>query len=148
MPLLAVIVGMQTATPLVALVASTIAFTILLRSWRQVDMGAAWRLIVSTIVGIPIGLFFLKSAPERIAEIVLGVVLVGFGLYNLFTLQLPTLKSERWSYLFGFLAGVLGGAYNTNGPPVVIYGVLQKWDPKRFWATLQGLSWPKTLSAP
>ena len=39
---------------------------------------------------------------------------------------------------FGFFAGILGGAYNTNGPPVVIYGSLRKWSPATFRATLQG----------
>ncbi len=34
--------------------------------------------------------------------------------------------------------GVLGGAYNTNAPPLVLYGVLRRWSPGRFRDTLQG----------
>lgn len=45
---------------------------------------------------------------------------------------------KRSSYVFGFLAGVLGGAYNTSAPPVVIYGTLRRWPPDKFRATLQG----------
>ena len=145
MPLLALIVGMRTATPLVALAASTIALTILLRTWRRVDVTAAWRLVVSTIVGIPAGLFFLSVAPESVVKAVLGIVLIGFGLYNLVGPQLPALDDERLSYAFGLVAGVLGGAYNTNGPPVVIYGVLRRWEPDRFRATLQGYFLPTGL---
>ncbi len=142
MPLLAMIVGMQTATPLVALVAPTVALTILLRAWRQVDLRAAWRLIVSTLAGIPVGLFFLKSAPEGAVKAVLGIVLIGFGLYELVAPRLPPIRSEKLSYAFGFVAGILGGAYNTNGPPVVIYGVLREWPPERFRATMQGYFLP------
>lgn len=138
MPLLALIVGIGTATPLVALAAFTIGITILLRAWRHVDMKATWRLIVSTFVGIPLGLTLLKTAPEGVVKGILGVVLIGFGLYNLTGLKLPKLKNERLSYLFGFVAGILGGAYNTNGPPIVIYGVMREWQPRRFRATLQG----------
>jgi uncharacterized protein len=138
MPLLTLIVGVQTATPLVALGGSTIAFTILLDSWRQVDVQAAWRLVISTLIGIPVGLFLLKAAPEAIAEAILGILLIGFGMYNLVAPRLPKLKSERLSYVFGLVAGVLGGAYNTNGPPVVIYGMMREWPPERFRATLQG----------
>ena len=83
MPLLTLVVGSQTASPLVAFGASTIAITILLGGWQRVDMRAAWRLIVSSLVGIPIGLFFLKTAPESIVKVILGVVLIGFSLYNL-----------------------------------------------------------------
>jgi len=142
MPLLAFVVGMQTATPLVAMGASTIAFTILLKSWRKVEIKAAWRLVISTWIGIPIGLFFLKEAPESLIKAILGILLVVFGLYNLITPQLPRLKTEKWAYATGLLAGILGGAYNTNGPPVVVYGMLRKWTPEKFRATLQGYFLP------
>ena len=137
MPLLAMVVNMQVATPLVAFTASTIAITILLGGWRSVDVKAAWRLIVSSLVGIPVGLFFLKTAPESVIKAVLGVVLVAFGLYNLITPRLTLLRSEKLAYVFGLIAGVLGGAYNTNGPPVVIYGTLRGWSPESFRTTLQ-----------
>ncbi len=142
MPLLAFVVGMQVATPLVAMGASTIAFVILLKSWRKVEIKAAWRLVVSTWIGIPIGLYFLKEAPESLIKAILGILLVGFSLYNLISPKLPQLKTEKWSYVTGFLAGILGGAYNTNGPPVVVYGMLRKWSPEKFRATLQGYFLP------
>jgi hypothetical protein len=44
--------------------------------------------------------------------------------------------------VFGFAAGVLGAAYNTNGPPVILYGVLRGWKPETFRATLQGYFLP------
>jgi hypothetical protein len=145
MPLLALMVGMKTATPLVALASSTIAATILMGAWRRVELQVVWRLILSTLVGIPIGLFFLKVAPEGVAKSVLGVVLVAFGLYSLVRPNLPTLGSEKLSYVFGFVAGILGGAYNTNGPPVVVYGALRDWSPEGFRATLQGYFFPTGL---
>lgn len=145
MPLLAIVAGMHIATPLVALCASTIALTILLRAWREVDLKAAWRLIASSLAGIPIGLLFLKTAPEALVKGMLGAVLIAFALYNLVAPRLPTLHGERWSYLCGFVAGILGGAYNTNGPPVVIYGMLRRWSPRRFRATLQGYFFPTGL---
>jgi uncharacterized membrane protein YfcA len=45
----------------------------------------------------------------------------------------------------GFLAGVFGGAYNTVGPLLVIYGHLRGWEPERFRATLQGCFFPAYL---
>lgn len=138
MPLLALLVGVQTATPVVAFAASTIALVILLKSWRDVDVSATWRLVVSSLVGIPFGLLLLKFAPEVYVKGVLGALLMLYGLYNLFAPQLPRVESESLAYVFGFVAGVLGGAYNTNGPPVVIYGALWRWPPESFRATLQG----------
>ena len=138
MPLLAMFVSVQTATPLVAFAASTITLVILAGSWRSVDFRAAWRLILSSLVGIPFGLLLLRVAPEFYVKLILGVLLIVYGLYNLFAPELPAVRSEKLAYVFGFVSGVLGGAYNTNGPPMVIYGTLRRWPPEHFRATLQG----------
>jgi uncharacterized membrane protein YfcA len=138
MPLLTLLFGLKTATPLVALVALVIAFTIVARHWRDIQFASAWRLIVSTLIGIPIGLFFLKGNFEKPMRIILALILILFSLFQLYKPRLMAFKNERLSFLFGFIAGILGGAYNTNGPPVVIYGTLRHWPPETFRATLQG----------
>ncbi len=146
MPLLAMVVGLQVATPLTAMGATTIAITILVRAWKKVDLKAAWRLVLTTWIGIPIGIYFLKAAPEIVVKSLLGVIITGFGLYNLIIPNLPRLLNDNWAYLTGIIAGILGGAYNTNGPPVVIYGMLRRWDPAKFRATLQGYFLPTGLA--
>jgi uncharacterized membrane protein YfcA len=145
MPLLALVVGLKIATPLVALVASTIGMSILITNWRRVQVQSAWRLIGSAAVGIPIGLVLLRGAYEGVLKIILAAVLIGFGAYSLARPRLPTLRGEKPAFVFGFIAGILGGAYNSNGPPVVIYGALKRWDPEVFRATLQGFLFPTSL---
>ena len=78
MPLLTLLVGINIATPLVAMGASTIALTILLKAWRKVEIKAAWRLVLSTWIGIPIGIFFLKAAPEFVVKSFLGIIIGGW----------------------------------------------------------------------
>ncbi|RLC98155.1 MAG: hypothetical protein DRI65_18550, partial [Chloroflexota bacterium] len=68
MPLLAIVVGLQVATPLTAMGATTIAFIILIKAWKKVDIKAAWRLVITTWIGIPIGIYFLKAAPELLVK--------------------------------------------------------------------------------
>ena len=145
MPLLAMILGLKTATPLVALLASTIGLTILARNWRSVQIQSAWRLICSTLAGIPLGLVLLKGAYENLLQILLAVILIGFSLFSLSRPKLLPLRGENAAFFFGFAAGILGGAYNTNGPPVVIYGTLKGWSPTSFRATLQGYFLPSSL---
>ena len=36
------------------------------------------------------------------------------------------------------MAGILGGAYNTAGPPIIIYGNCRDWPADRFKSNLQG----------
>lgn len=145
MPLLVLILGIKTTTPLVGLISPTISFTILGSAWRQVNIWAAWRLILSAFLGIPIGLWLLTSVPEYIVKIILGLILIFFGLYSLFTPKLLHLPNERFAFVFGFIAGILGGAYNSNGPPAVIYGSLRQWQPTQFRATLQAFFLPTSF---
>jgi uncharacterized protein len=138
MPLLAMVVGIRTATPLVALVAGTIALTILVGNWRHVQVKSAWRLVVSSIVGIPIGLFLLGEGCEGMMKPLLALIVILFSVHQLARPGILRLSSERTSWLFGFAAGILGGALNTNGPPLVVYGSMRQWNPATFRATLQG----------
>lgn len=145
MPLLTLAVGIQTATPLSALVANTNAIAILLCDWRSVRLASAWRLVLASLLGIPVGLVFLKGAYQEIVRTVLAWLVISFSVYSLSKPRLFTLTSEKSAFLFGFVAGILGGAYNTNGPPVVIYGTLRKWPAENFRATLQGYFFPTGL---
>jgi hypothetical protein len=145
MPLLTLVVGIQTATPLSALVASTNAMTILLCNWRSVRLSSAWRLVLASLLGIPIGLLFLKGTYDGVVRAVLALIVISFSLYSLAKPRLFTLVTERSAFLFGFVAGILGGAYNTNGPPIVLYGTLRKWPSETFRATLQGYFLPTGL---
>jgi len=131
-------VGLKTATPLVALISMIISSSIVVTEWKQLNIRAARPLILSTLLGIPLGLVLLTVVPEHIAKLFLGILLLLYGLYGLIGLRLPRVYSDRTAGFFGFIAGILGGAYNTNGPPVVIYGTLRRWNPEQFRLTLQG----------
>lgn len=138
MPLLTLTLGLRTAAPLMALVSGTVAIIILYSTWRSVHIGSTWRLMVSAICGVPIGIYFLQGSYERPMTAILGCVILSFGAYNLWAPTKIVLNTDRWAFVFGFASGILGGAYNTNGPPVVIYGTLRHWTPEQFRATLQG----------
>ena len=56
---------------------------------------------------------------------------------NLEIIQGLVLRNDRLAPAFGLAAGLLGGAYNTAGPPLVIFGTLRRWPPQQFRATLQ-----------
>jgi uncharacterized membrane protein YfcA len=146
MPLLAMVIGLKTATPLVAFTGPTISLLILLKSWRAGDMKAAARLIVASLLGIPLGIYGLARLPEEPLKAVLGALILLYGLFGLAKPGVRMKNEKAWvPWFVGWTAGVLGGAYNTNGPPVVAYGMLRGWPPERFRATLQGYFLPTGL---
>ena len=90
MPLLSISLGVQVATPLIALLSITIAVAILVGDWRRVQWAVAWRLVASARAGIPIGLYFLTSFPETIVKSVLAILIIAFSTYCLEGISKPS----------------------------------------------------------
>jgi uncharacterized protein len=145
-PLLALVIPVEIAAPLAVLVSITVAGIVLVQDWHHVHIGSALRLILATLPGIPLGLLMLTAVAEQIVKAVLAVVIIGFSAYCLLRRTPFQLKDDRMAWLFGFGAGVLGGAYGMNGPPLVIYGALRRWSAERFRATLQGYFLPASVA--
>jgi hypothetical protein len=138
MPLLTAVLGIQTAAPLVA-VFGLVAELILLIIYRQnFSLRTVWRLAVASVVGIPLGILALRYVDEQVVITILGIVVAGYALYALLKFRLPKIQHPVWAYFAGFLAGILGGAYNTAGPPVIIYGNCRDWPAEQFKSNLQG----------
>jgi uncharacterized membrane protein YfcA len=144
-PLLALLIPVEVAVPLATLLSVTVAGVVVVQDWHRVHLGSAWRLVVSTLFGIPLGLLLLTAVAEHVVKAILAVVILAFSVYCLARRTPFVLHSDRLAWLFGFGAGVLGGAYGMNGPPLVIYGTLRRWSPEHFRATLQGYFLPASL---
>jgi uncharacterized membrane protein YfcA len=144
-PLLALVIPVEVAAPVAVLVSITVAALVVARDWREVHVGSAWRLVLYTLLGIPLGLVLLTTVPEPVVKAILGAVIIAFSLSRLVGRTQVELKDDGLAWLFGFGAGVLGGAYGMNGPPLVVYGTLRRWSPERFRATLQGYFLPASL---
>ena len=143
-PLLALFMPVTAAAPLSVPVSITIASLVLVQDWRHIQLRGAANLLIATVAGIPIGLLLLTHAPEAIVKVLLGTLITAFSLYSIRSHH-AHLSNDRWAWPFGFVAGILGGAYAMNGPPVAIYGSLRRWSPAQFRATLQGYFLPASL---
>lgn len=146
-PLLSLIMPVHVAVPLAVLVSICIAAVIVLQDWRHVHFASAGRLVLATLIGTPLGLLVLTSVAEPIVKGLLAGVIILFSTYCLIRRPPARLQNDRLAWLFGFGAGILGGAYGMNGPPLVIYGALRGWSPQQFRATLQGYFLPASATA-
>lgn len=143
MAFLPAVIGIRVATPLVALVVATIGVFLLVRYRNAFNISAIWRIVLGSLFGIPLGLFFLSRLDEETVMFALGVFIAGYAIHALLDefstrIRLPNLENPAWAYVFGLIAGMLGGAYNTSGPPVVVYGNSCRWETTEFKSNLQG----------
>jgi uncharacterized membrane protein YfcA len=146
-PLLAFFIPLEVAAPLAVLVSITIASIVVVQDWKKIYLRSALWMVLSTLLGIPLGLLLLTSAHQRVVKAMLGAVIVAFSVYSLIGRTPLHLRrdSRGWLLACGFCAGVLGGAYGMNGPPLVIYGAMRQWSAQHFRATLQGYFLPASL---
>jgi uncharacterized protein len=146
-PLLSLRLPVTVATPLAVLLSITVAGVVVAQDWRQIHVRSAGGLLLASLAGIPIGLWLLKTGDERVVKTILGAILIAFSTYSLFTRHRIHLEQDHRGALLtcGLIAGVLGGAYGMNGPPLVVYGVLRRWSPQHFRSTLQAYFLPASL---
>ena len=119
MPLLAALLGIKTAVPAFALIGVAATFFNSVRLRRHATAGDLIQLALPALLGIPLGVWLLARVDEVIVTRVLGVLLVAYAIYALWGLALPPLRHRAWAFVVGFTSGILTGAYNTGGPPVV-----------------------------
>jgi len=138
MALLPSVIGIRLATPLVALVAIAMEAVLVIHYREALEVRSIWKVVLAAVVSTPLGALFLSRVDENIALMILGFVITGYALYALFGFKLPRLESSLWAYLAGLVGGLLGGAYNTSGPPVIVYADCRRWPPETFKGNLQG----------
>ena len=156
-PLLALMIPIGIAAPVVVLLSITIAAVVVVQDWQKIHGRSAGWLLGPTLLGIPLGVWLLTSAHQRMVKAALAIVIVAFSGYSILSarpgarlgMKPPELDrdSRPWLLGCGFLAGVLGGAYGMNGPPLVFYGAMRRWSPQHFRATLQGYFLPASVVA-
>lgn len=137
MSLLPDAIGLVTAAPLVAVLALPSEGLMLVRYRGALNWRAAAWLGGGMLAGVPVGMLLLRRVGEGVLLPVLGAVIVVYAVYALADWHLPQLRGLGWALLAGWFGGVLGGAYNTSGPPVVVYGNCRRWLPAEFKGSLQ-----------
>jgi len=148
-PLLALRIPVSIAAPVAVLLSITIAAVVVAQDWRKIHVSSTGWLLAPTLVGTPLGVALLVCTYQHLVKAALAIVLVVFSGYFLLGRKPPELRSDSRAWLLGcgFFAGVLGGAYGMNGPPLVIYGAMRRWSPQHFRATLQGYFLPASIVA-
>ena len=137
-PMLALLLPLTQITPLIVMLTMTLSTIIVWQSWRSIDTAILWRLLLTACLGIPIGVSFLVFVNEGVVKMTLGAIVLAASLNMLLSLtpSKPMPAFAVWPY--GFVIGILGGAYSLIGIPLIM--VLR-------WARLQAEAFRATVHA-
>jgi uncharacterized membrane protein YfcA len=125
------------AIVLMTLYAAVFALAIFVPVRRDFRPARVADLILGTVVGTPLGVWALASFPASVLNRLIGFMLVIAVLLEWRGLYPEKLAGRRWGLGVGVLAGAIGGAVGTPGPPVILYATTQGWNPRTIKANLQ-----------
>ncbi len=154
MPLTTLVIDVRVATPLQALAGLSLCILIFYQHREHWLWWESLPLILGALVGIPIGTYALTSLPQSTVLGCLAFVVLGYAFFDLIATgrrgkeelldegadEPSATKIQAGSAcVVGLLSGILGGAYATGGPPVVIYAAIRGWHKERFKSIVQSL---------
>jgi uncharacterized membrane protein YfcA len=136
MPFLLLVIDIKIAVPLCMLNGLVITFYLSIQLRRYVEWRKILPLFIGCVPGIFAGAWFLKETASNQIQVLLGIMIAGYALYNLILRPAPRKIKEGWAYVAGFLTGVIGSAFSAGGPPAIIYTTLTGWNKDDIKATL------------
>lgn len=122
-PLFAILFSAQEAVGMVAIAGSVLVLYSFFLHRKKVEFRKVIYLGIVSIVFLAPGAYFLVSLPEDTVMLVLGTVIVLITLYSaLFTVKSKLLMQKKGAGFFAAaVSGLLGGAFTSPGPAMVVY---------------------------
>jgi len=140
-PLLALILSLKILAPMVAFLGLVSSLAILRHDWRYVVWRDLWRIMPWVGAGVAAGLYFFKMLDAQTLGRALGVFVLFYGAYSLWTAFRGPLEFKppmrAFTPLIGTVAGFVGTIFGTNaGTFFAIYLDLLNYPKTEFRATV------------
>jgi uncharacterized membrane protein YfcA len=107
--------------------------------WGRWNLKLILLLLPGAVVGVTIGTVFITNAPTETLRLLLGIIVLIFGIYKVFESRILAYFAYQPANWHGLVAGTITGfssaLAHTGGPPVSIYLLMQKVTPAIFIAT-------------
>jgi len=143
-PMLAFILPVSTAVSVATVFTTLSSVQQVSREWRQI----AWRqfiiILLYSMVGIGLGLYFIKILNEGILQRCLGVFIIIYAIRALWTTDTSRLLPRRWHGALGAGVGIIGGLFSAlfgagAGPIYVVYFDILRLERAVFRATMSAV---------
>lgn len=143
LPFLVVLIGMGLSVPVLLILGWLIAVLIVAQSWREIVWPEYAKIMILTLIGMPIGVKAAGVLPEHYLKWALAIFMVAVGIHGL-AKQFAKGKAPgaispgKKRLLSGFVpaGGIMQGAFGTGGPLIVVYATQALAEKSAFRATL------------
>jgi len=135
---LSILIGPKLAIPLDLIVASANCCYLMWLLRKSIMFKETIVLIILTILFVPLGTLFLRQFDKAVIVRGIGAVIVTIALVSLLRMKhLKIFASTGYKWFAGAASGMLGGAFNLPGPPLILYAYNCGWPLRNAMANLQ-----------
>lgn len=122
MPLLLIIFPFKTTAAVVALASLVLNSQVAFSMRKHINFRVVIIPIIASFAGKALGINALMTLNENLLKTMLGITLILITIYFIFYKEKVKVNPTKTNgAIFGFISGVLGGMFNTGGPPMVMY---------------------------
>lgn len=137
MSLLPAILGLKQAAAIGTFYGLLVIIGTFIRHYRDYNWRLGIPFLISSCIGVPIGVYFLENLNEGLLLRILGAVMVYFAVREFVLKKRLESISTLMSVPFGFFSGCLSGAFNLGGIPTATYAYAHPWTRGQIMAFLQ-----------
>lgn len=136
LPLLSLFMEPKVAIPIITICSVFLDGYTFIEAREHVQYREISLLVVSGIVGMFLGTYFLVKLDSEVIRLVIGVVTVLFTVASFRGVRYEISNTRLASIPVGLLSGILGGSMSVSGPPIVLFFNNQNVEKKVFRANL------------
>lgn len=134
-PLMTLVVSAHDAVVIATIIGAISTSSQAVLDRTHVEWSIAKRLIITSYVGMPIGLMAFIFVSETALRLILGVIVVSATILLLRGFRLKD-DAHHYDWLFGLISGFLSTSTSTNGPPLVFLMQARRVSAATFRATI------------
>ena len=135
-PLAIHLVPLKFALALFVLADLAAALNIGFENPKNAVRGEWTRLVPMIVVGTALGVTLLVNLPREAGMILLGLFVLGFGVFTLLPHARSRIISPAWAWPAGLAGGITSTVFGAGGPPYAIYLSQRGLTKEQFRATL------------
>lgn len=135
-PLLTFIWPIKEIVPIVVVYGFIINIMVVFTIKNYIQLNKICTMIVSGIIGIPIGVYGLKSLNPEALKVIIGILILitSIAMAKGYKVKFKRIKTSYG--VAGLLSGVLNGSLSMSGPPIVLFLSNEGYDKNEFRANL------------
>lgn len=119
-PILLITLSIQEAVAFVSIIFVVFSIILIYNNWKDIDKKVVGKITIGVILGLLLGIYFLKYGNPVILKKLLGVFVILYVGYSF--IQKKKIKLfKKMGIPFGFLGGIFSGLFATGGPLYVAF---------------------------